>query len=123
MAITILNSPQRQREMFADRAVFTILPAEVDQLLQRDFNSSVVDVRATEDFIQEHVPGAIHLPQGRWDEISEWPAMRTVIVYGRSSSCSLSAHAVLAFATQGYPVVEMEGGFEAWKENQLLMAK
>jgi rhodanese-related sulfurtransferase len=123
MAITVLNNPQRQREMFADLVIFTILPAEVNQFLQRDFNSIIVDVRETEDFIDGHVPGAIHLPKGNWGKISEWPNVRTVIVYGRSSRCPVPVQAMLEFANQGYPVIEMEGGFEAWEKNQLLVAK
>jgi hypothetical protein len=31
----------------------------------------------------------------------------------------LAATAAIEFARKGYPVMEMEGGMEAWKENKL----
>jgi rhodanese-related sulfurtransferase len=113
-----LSNSQRGKEFFADHAVFTILPAEVNQLLKRGFNSVVVDVRETKDFVNGHVPGAINLPKGDWNKISERPNEHTVIVYCYSQKCPLADQAMLEFTMHGYPVIEMEGGFEAWKENK-----
>jgi hypothetical protein len=31
----------------------------------------------------------------------------------------LAANACVRFASQGYPVMELEGGFEVWKEHEL----
>ena len=33
--------------------------------------------------------------------------------------CHLAANACVAFASQGFPVMELEGGFTAWKEHDL----
>jgi hypothetical protein len=35
----------------------------------------------------------------------------------------LAANAALEFASRGFPVMELEGGFEAWKENELEVEK
>ena len=36
-----------------------------------------------------------------------------------SQVCHLAATAAVEFAGKGYSVMEMEGGFEAWKEHDL----
>ena len=36
-----------------------------------------------------------------------------------SHVCHLAATAAVALAGKGYPVMEMDGGFDAWKENEL----
>ena len=44
---------------------------------------------------------------------------RTAVIYCYSQTCKLAAAAAVEFASAGIPVVEMEGGFEAWEKNQL----
>jgi len=43
----------------------------------------------------------------------------TNVVYCYTQQCHLAANACVRFASQGYPVMEMDGGFEAWQENGL----
>jgi len=38
------------------------------------------------------------------------------VVYCYSAVCHLAARACISFASRGFPVMEMDGGFEAWKE-------
>jgi rhodanese-related sulfurtransferase len=40
-----------------------------------------------------------------------------MIVYCYSNTCPLGLQAISEFARHGYSVIEMEGGFKAWKEN------
>jgi rhodanese-related sulfurtransferase len=35
----------------------------------------------------------------------------------------MGAHAAMQFAAKDYSVMEMDGGFESWKENGLKIAK
>jgi rhodanese-related sulfurtransferase len=119
MTTATLNAPE-SKEFIADKMFVTILPEEVDQILQKkDFNSIIVDVRETRDFIKGHVPGAINLPKGNWGKISGLQFEQTLIVYCYSNTCPLAAGAMLEFVRYGFPVMEMEGGFEAWKGNRL----
>jgi rhodanese-related sulfurtransferase len=80
---------------------------------------NVVDVRAAEDFEKGHVPGAINLPQGTWENPQGLAREKTNVVYCYSQQCHLAAHACAAFAAKWFAVMEMEGGFEAWKEHKL----
>jgi rhodanese-related sulfurtransferase len=106
-------------ESIANKSVLAIRPAQVNQLLRKDFNSIIVDVRETKDFIKGHVPKAINLPKGNWSKISGLKYDLTMILYCYSKTCSLVAQAMQEFARHGYQVIEMQGGFEAWKESKL----
>jgi rhodanese-related sulfurtransferase len=120
MTAEMLNTSDETKAFVADKVVLTIQPVEVNQFLKRDFNSIIVDVRETEDFIKGHIPGAINLPKGHWDKISGWCNEWTMIIYCYSQTCRLAVQAAFEFARQGcYSVIEMEGGFEAWQENKL----
>jgi rhodanese-related sulfurtransferase len=114
-----MNTAEMARNFFAEKINFTISPAELNQQLQNGANITVIDVRATEDFIKGHVPRAINLPEGQWSKTTGWPKERQLVIYCYSQICHLAAHAALAFANQGYSVMEMDGGFAAWKENKL----
>jgi rhodanese-related sulfurtransferase len=65
------------------------------------------------------VPGAINLPKGSWDKPEGLRKDAMNVVYCYTQQCHLAANACVRFASQGYPVMEMDGGFEAWQENEL----
>jgi len=118
--MTTTASDTTEAQWLADDKMFsTILPDAVNQIFRKDFNSIIVDVRETKDFIKGHVPGAINLPKGNWGRISGLKYDLTMIIYSYSRMSSLAVQAILEFARHGYSVMEMEGGFEAWKENNL----
>src|SRR5207245_8704562 len=82
-------------------------------------NLVVVDVRAAEDFAKGHIPGAINLPKDKWESAQGLSRDKTNVVYCYTQQCHLAANACVRFASKGYPVMELEGGFEAWKGNEL----
>jgi rhodanese-related sulfurtransferase len=45
------------------------------------------------------------------------------ILYCYSPTCHLAAKAAVQFAAQGYPVMEMDSGFEVWRQKQLNVEK
>jgi rhodanese-related sulfurtransferase len=116
-----LNTPDKAEEFFAGKLDFTISPVELNEQIENGGKNFIVDVRTTKDFIKGHVPNAINLPQGMCDKITGWRNDRTVIVYGYSYWCHLAARTAMLFARQGHSVMEMEGGFEAWKSSRLPM--
>ncbi|HEY1662675.1 MAG TPA: rhodanese-like domain-containing protein [Verrucomicrobiae bacterium] len=113
---TKTNDPQKARAYFENKVSFTAGPVELSHML-KDGDVTVVDVRAAEDFEKGHVPGAINLPQGNWDNPRGLSKDHLNMVYCYTQQCHLAANACVAFATKGYPVMELEGGFDAWKEN------
>jgi rhodanese-related sulfurtransferase len=119
----IINSrthdPGRARAWFEDKLAFTTGPVELDHLLESNENIVVVDVRDTEDFAKGHIPGALNLPPERWDSLEGMSRDKAYIFYSYTQTCHLAAQACAKFASRGYPVFEMEGGFAAWKAAEL----
>jgi rhodanese-related sulfurtransferase len=113
------HDPGRARAWFEDKLAFTTGPIELDRLLKSNENIMVVDVREHEDFARGHIPGALNLPQDRWDSLEEMGRDRMHIFYSYTQACHLAAQACAKFATRGYPVMELEGGFAAWKAADL----
>ena len=120
MNMTRTVDPTRAKAFFQDKVDFTTGPVEVEHLIKsHDNNFTVIDVREAEDYAKGHIPGAINLPQGTWDRATELTKDKTNIVYCYTQTCHLAAKACVTFAGLGFPVMEMEGGFQAWKDNEL----
>lgn len=91
-------------------------PSDVYAALKADEEFVLVDVRSAEAWAQGHIPGAVHMP---YREIAERapqgidPAL-PVVVYCWSPGCNAGVKGALEFATLGYAVKEMIGGFEYW---------
>jgi rhodanese-related sulfurtransferase len=115
-----VQDPAKARVFFENKIAFTTGPVELDRMLKSgDNHLTVVDVRAAEDYAKGHIPGAINLPDGTWDRPNGLSKDKTNVVYCYTIVCHLAAKACVAFARQGFPVMELDGGFETWKEYQL----
>ena len=115
-----VHDPARARAYFEDKLAFTTGPVELDRWIKTgEDNLVVVDVRAAEDFAKGHIPEAINVPKEKWDRPQGLSKDKTNVVYCYTQQCHLAANACARFASRGYPVMELEGGFETWKENEL----
>lgn len=110
--------PAKARDYFNSKMQFTTGPVELKRALD-DGNVVVVDVRAPEDYAKGHIPGAISLPEAQWKNPQGLAKDKTNVLYCYSQVCHLAANAALGLTTRGYPVMELEGGFEGWRENEL----
>lgn len=107
----------RAREHFAARNAFTTGVHELDYLVQNDKGEAiVVDLRFPSDYAAGHVPGAINLPKGKWQNPKGLRKDATHYLYCYDQTCHLAAEAALELVRQGYRVVEVEGGFERWQQ-------
>ena len=113
------NDPEKAQQYFADKMAFTTGPIEVANNLKQGTDLVVVDVREEEDYRKGHVPGAINLPYDKWPTLEGLRQDAVNVIYCYSPVCHLAAMAAIEFARAGYPVMEMEGGFETWKEKDL----
>ncbi len=109
------QDPRQAREFFAQRLLYTAGPCDIDGRTRRKELITVVDVRRAADYREGHVAGAISLPQGRWHTLAGLSKDRLTIVYGYDQNCRLATAAAVEFASAGYAVMEMEGGFAAWR--------
>ncbi|HEY6641683.1 rhodanese-like domain-containing protein [Povalibacter sp.] len=109
------QDPRQAREFFAQKLLYTTGPCELDGQIRRKERITIVDVRRAEDYRAGHVPGALNLPQGKWHTHAGLSKDRATVLYGYNQTCKLGALAAFELASAGFPVVEMEGGFEAWQ--------
>ena len=86
-------------------------------------NVNGIDMRAEEDFAKGHIPGAKSLPQDCWSTAEGLSKDKLDMLYCYSHVCHLAATAAVELAGKGYPVMEMDGGFEAWQKNELEVEK
>jgi len=113
------NDPARAKQFFTDRLAFTTGPVEVSLNLKENETIAVIDLRDAADYRKGHVPGAINLPREKWNTLTGLRKDALNVLYCYTQQCHLATTAAVEFAGKGYSVMEMQGGFEAWKEHDL----
>ena len=108
----------KQAEMFfAKRLAYTLGPVELKAML-KDKKVKLLDVRHKEDFDIEHIPEAISMPAVSLNgQLLELSKNDVHVVYCYNQQCHLASNAALFLAKNDYPVMELEGGFNVWKED------
>ena len=115
--INRVHSPEQARAYFEQKLAFTTGPVELKKWIgSHEDNLVVVDVREEEDYRKGHIPGAINIPREKWSRPQGLSRDKTNVVYCYTQQCHLAANACVQFAAAGYPVMELDGGFETWKE-------
>src|SRR5262249_35906942 len=94
-------------------------PVELDRAISEKRDIVVVDVRDADDFAAGHIRGAVSLPREKWSAPIGLRKDRLNVLYCYSHVCHLGAAAAVELARQGYPVMEMDGGFFAWRKHEL----
>lgn len=117
-----IPDPQKARAYFENKIAFTTGPIELGRMIDAG-SVNVVDVREAEDYEKGHVPGAISLPKGTWENPQGLARDKTNVVYCYSQVCHLAASACVVFASKGFPVMELEGGFKTWAQHEMDVEK
>ena len=115
-----VRDPAKAKEYFESKMAFTTGPVELERMMKSK-EVHVVDVRATEDFAEGHIPSAVNLPKDRWHIPQELETKlrkdKINVLYCYSHVCHLAASAAVEFSGKGYPVMELEGGWRWWKND------
>lgn len=111
-----LVDTNKAAEYFQAKMAFTTGPVELKHMIDSIKDINIIDVRASEDYAAGHIPGSTSLPKDKWNTLEGLAEDKNNIVYCYSSVCHLAAAAALHFAKNGYPVMELEGGFDEWKK-------
>ncbi|MBD7958021.1 sulfurtransferase [Microbacterium sp. Sa4CUA7] len=98
-------------------------PSDVYASQQAGDSFVLVDVRSDEAWAQGRIPGALHMPYR--DIVRRAPLELDptvpVVVYCWSPGCNAATKGAREFATAGFTVREMIGGYEYWgREGQPL---
>ena len=118
-----LQDTQKAVEYFTQEMDFKTNPHGVKAVLDGKVkNVTIVDVRSKADYAKGHIPGAINIP---WEDHEsfegsekEFPVLKKdgyAYIYCYELLCNLGQKAAKKFASLGYPVKEIVGGFEEWK--------
>lgn len=88
-------------------------------------NINIIDVRSAESYKKGHIPGAINIPNEKYNSFdgseTDFPGLRKDAfncVYCYTATCNLSQKAAKKFASLGYPVKEIVGGYDGWVEKK-----
>ena len=119
----IKNDPTKALQYFEDKMAFTTGPIELNRAINEKQDIVVVDVRAAEDFKEGHIRGAVSLPRDKWSNTADLRKEKLNVIYCYSHVCHLGAAACVELARQGFPVMEMDGGFVAWTKQDLAIEK
>ena len=106
------------RQSIAAGVVLRTSPSDLNQALAQRRDIAVVDVRKSEDFAKGHIPGAMNLPPAEWDEAAGPGKDEVVVVYCYHHTCPLGGAVCAELAERGYPIVDMDGGFEVWESSE-----
>ena len=77
----------------------------------------VLDTRTPDAFVEEHIPGAINIPEAELDKrLKELPKNKEIVPYCWTITCHLATRVALKLAQKGYRVHELAGGIGMWKD-------
>jgi|SRR5579883_828358 len=112
----VMTDPKAGFEYFKSRCSFSAGPMEVYHWIEDKEGVNVVDVRREEDYVKGHLPGAISLPREKWSTLRGLRKDKVNVVYCYTQQCHLAPEAAMEFTKNGYPCVEMEGGYDVWSQ-------
>jgi rhodanese-related sulfurtransferase len=103
------------RAYLGDReGIATLTRTELRDRLERD-EVLLVDVRPAAEFRAGHLPGAVHVPPDRLDQLDELPADRDIVAYCRGPYCVYADDAVRRLTRQGRRAMRLEDGLPEWR--------
>lgn len=110
----IRRDSEAATDFFAEKLAFTLGPVELQHMLDEN-KVKLIDVRRKEDYDESHIPQAISIPKAELiDKLTQLSKNDIHVVYCYNQQCHLGAAAALTLAQNGYPVMELEGGFDIW---------
>lgn len=119
-----IQNSEKAVEFFQHELDYKTNPHGVMQVLNGNVkNVTIIDLRTEKAFAEGHIPGAINLPYDKYHNFdgpeSQFPGLRKDgynYVYCYELLCNLGQKAAKKFASVGYPVKEIVGGYKSWKE-------
>ena len=109
LAVSLLSCGQTDAQQVKHMSV-----REVHDLLAKDTNVFLLDVRTEGEFRSEHLRGAYHIPVDELEaRIAEIPTSKKVIAYCRTGNRSTHAAEILQQHNISAPT--MDGGIMEWQ--------
>ena len=108
----------KAKEFFLEKISFEISPRELEKHIKNNIEDiNIVDVRSYDDYIDGHIPFAIHVPLDSLEEhLVMFDKDKVNIVYSYCPYCKKGHKAAYMIADKGYPVMVLCGGYKIWHE-------
>ncbi len=103
------------RRAYLRAVIRQIGPRELQELLPRQSDVVLLDVRNADERARDHIKGSLHVPVGdllRKIDTLEKHRNRLIVVYCQTGSRSLAAAATLR--KHGFQVANLKGGMGEW---------
>ncbi len=121
----ITKDLSRGKKFFEDILSFTVGPFTLDEIIENRINTiNIVDVREYNDYIEGHIPYAVHIPYKEAKEhIEMLDKSKVTVIYTYSDSCPRAYKTALELIEKHYPSVILRGGFKEWKKFEFDITK
>lgn len=108
----------KAKEFFLEKISFEISPRELEMYIKSNIEDiNIVDVRSYDDYIDGHIPFAIHVPIDNLEEhLVMFDKDKVNIVYSYCPYCKMADKAAYIIADKNYPVMKLCGGYKIWHE-------
>ena len=115
---TFTFDSSKAKDYFLNEISFKISPNELHNHIKNDIEDyNIIDVRLYDDYINGHIPFAVHIPN---ESLEEHLVMlhkdKVNIIYGYCPYCKLASKAAYQIAQKGYPAMVLNGGYKIWEE-------
>lgn len=108
---------EKAMNYFAKNLAYTLGPVELKEMMDKH-KIKLIDVREKEDYEISHLPNAVNIPYADLKDSLEFLSTEEInVIYCYNYLCHLGDRAAFRLAEAGYPVMLMQGGFEAWTED------
>ena len=114
----LTENTKKAEEFFLNELSFIMSPFELKRKIDEDIEDiNIVDVRKYDDYIDGHIPFAIHVP---FDSLEEHLVMfekhKLNIIYCQSQLCSLAYKTAYEISKKDYMVMVLAGGYKTWEK-------
>ncbi|EDL64223.1 rhodanese-like domain-containing protein [Bacillus sp. SG-1] len=91
-----------------------ISPKEVEEMINNSKDINLIDVREDDEVAEGKIPGAVHIPLGSVESrMNELDKSKEYVMVCRSGG--RSGRACQLLESQGFEVINMNGGMLAWE--------
>jgi rhodanese-related sulfurtransferase len=121
----ITNDFSRAKKFFENIVSYTIGPYTLSDIIEEKSNCiNIADVREYNDYLNGHIPYAVHLQYKDIDKnIEILDKNKVTIIYTYNDTCPRAYNTSLKLIEKHYPVVVLRGGFKMWKKSNLNIIK
>lgn len=108
----------RAKRFFEDILAYTIGPYSLKEIILDKINSiNILDVREYENYIDGHIPYAVHIPYRELEQnLDILSKEKITVVYTYTDSCPRAYKTALRLVENEYPAIVLRGGYKQWKK-------